>query len=83
MLIDEGRTSRIAVVDRGGFGFEVAVGVAVDDCVGALGGEAVAVALACAPSVVVPQAARALTSRSAQSGAAARLIRAQPSVSME
>jgi hypothetical protein len=68
-LIDDGRTSRIAVEDRGGLGWGVAVGGAVGAGVGVRVGAAVAVGVAPvrATGEVVPQAARALTSRTTPS----------------
>jgi len=74
-LIEEGRTSRMAVEDRGGLGWDVAVGGSVAAAVGACGGAAV-VAASVAPvraaSEVVPQAANALASRSALSNTTAQ-----------
>ena len=74
-LIEDGRTSRIAVEDRGGLGWGVAVGGAVAAAVGVCVGAAV-VAAGVAPvraaSGVVPQAANALASRSALSNTAAQ-----------
>lgn len=73
-LIDDGRTSRMAVEDSGGLGWGVAVGGAVGAGVAVLAGAA-AVAVGGAPvraaSEVVPQAARALTSMSAPSNTTA------------
>ena len=71
-LIDDGRTSRIAVEDRGGLGRGVAVAGAVGDGVAVSVGVAVGVAPVRAASEVVPQAARALASTSAPSSATAR-----------
>jgi hypothetical protein len=71
-LIEEGRTSTIAVVDRGGLGWVVAVGASVGDAVGASVGDAVGVAGDTAARDAVPQAARALKSKRAQSDKAPR-----------